>query len=101
MRRRLLQFGSILVLTLCLWGHISELFDHWDNTFRTGYDVEYNTVIVVLAAGAVIAFACALAQLIPTHSATDFHFAVSTFYTSVATDCSEFIGHSPPVPLRI
>ncbi|HKT87597.1 MAG TPA: hypothetical protein VJQ59_04140 [Candidatus Sulfotelmatobacter sp.] len=101
MRQHLIQFGSLLLLTLCIWGHVSELFDHWDNTFHTGYDVEYNTVIVVLAAGAVIAFARVLAHLIPTHSATDFRFAASTIYAPVATDCSDFIGHSPPLSLRI
>jgi hypothetical protein len=38
-------------------GHISEVFDHWDNTFRTGNDIEYSTVMVALVVGALICFA--------------------------------------------
>ena len=53
----------MLILTLCIWGHVSEIFDHWDNTFQTGNDIEYSTVIVVLIAGAVIAFAHVAAAL--------------------------------------
>ena len=70
MRRRLIQCGTTLILTLCVWGHVSEIFDHWDNTFQTGYDIEYSTVIVVLIAGAVIAFAHVAATLIRVVSAT-------------------------------
>ena len=101
MRPRFLHFGSALILALCIWGHVSELFDHWDNTFHTGYDIEYNTVIVVLAAGAVIAFARALTNLILTGSAIDFRLRVVTFYNFVPPNRSVFSGHSPPLSLRI
>ena len=101
MRSRFLHFGSALILALCIWGHVSELFDHWDNTFHTGYDVEYSTVIVVLAAGAVIAFARALRKLIVTVSATDFRLPVVTLYDFVPPNRSVFIGNSPPLSLRI
>ena len=101
MRRRLIQFGTVLILTLCLWGHVSELFDHWDNTFRTGYDIEYSTVIVVIVAGAVIAFAHVLANLIRSVSATHFRSHLLTFYDVVVVIPAEFISHSPPLSLRI
>lgn len=101
MRRKLIQFGTVLILTLCIWGHVSELFDHWDNTFRTGYDIEYSTVIVVIVAGAVIAFAHVLANLIRAVFATHFRSHLSTFNDFVVIIPAGFIGHSPPLPLRI
>jgi hypothetical protein len=52
MQRKLIQLGATLILTLCIWGHVSEIFDYWDNTFQTGNDIEYSTVIVALIAGA-------------------------------------------------
>jgi hypothetical protein len=100
-RRRLIQFGTTLILTLCVWGHVSEIFDHWDNTFQTGYDIEYSTVIVVLIAGAVIAFARVVAALIRRVSATP---RLLRYFSSCRIDAPSlavFVGHSPPRPLRI
>ena len=57
MRRTIFNFGSALALLLCIWGHLSEVFDHWDNTFRTGNDIEYSAVKVALVVGAVICLA--------------------------------------------
>lgn len=57
MRRRLVQFGAILILLICICGHVAEIFDHWDNTLQTGDDVEYSTVIVALIVGAVLGLA--------------------------------------------
>lgn len=101
MRRVLIQFGAVMILTLCIWGHVSEVFDHWDNTFRTGCDVEYSTVIVVLACGAVIAFAHVLANLMPSASAIHFRWCVFSFYTPVLPMSAVCMGHSPPLSLRI
>ena len=101
MRGRFLHFGSALILTLCLWGHVSELFDHWDDTFKSGNDIEYSTVIGVLVAGAVIAFAHVLANLIRSVSATHFRSHLFIFYDFVVVIPAGFIGHSPPLPLRI
>jgi hypothetical protein len=100
-RRKVIQLGTTLILTLCIWGHVSELFDHWDNTFRTGYDIEYSTVIVVVVAGAVIAFAHLLANVIRRVSATHFRLPLFSFYTLVLPIPAVFIGHSPPLSLRI
>jgi hypothetical protein len=100
-RRRLIQFGTTLILTLCIWGHVSELFDHWDNTFETGYDIEYSTVIVVLIAGAVIAFAQVAAHLIRRISATP---GLLPYFSTCRVDhpsLTVFVSHSPPRPLRI
>lgn len=101
MQRGLLQFGALLLLALCLWGHVSELFDHWDNTFRTGYDIEYNTVIVVLVAGAAVAFAHALAGVIRWISAIPRRMPSFTSNLNEPRVCAIANGHSPPVHLRI
>ena len=100
-RRRLIQFGTTLILALCVWGHVSEIFDHWDNTFKTGYDIEYSTVIVVLIAGAVIAFAQFAAALIRRVSATPSLSPLSGSCPHIARSLAAFIAHSPPQPLRI
>ncbi len=54
MRRFLIRLGALAILLICLWGHVSELFDTWDHTLQTGRDIEYSTVIVVLVVGAII-----------------------------------------------
>ena len=101
MQRKLLQLVAALVLGLCVWGHVSELFDHWDNTFKTGNDVEYSTVIVVLIAGAVIGFV-RLAVLVLTAPLGALHVQSSLAAVAVTRpDSTEPIGYSPPLPLRI
>ena len=101
MRRRLIQFGAMLILTLCMWGHVSELFDHWDNTFQTGNDIEYSTVIVVLIAGAAIAFAHVAAVVLRRVSATSWLLPSFAAYFHAVPNPAAFIGQSPPLPLRI
>jgi len=100
-RRRLIQFGTTLILTLCIWGHVSEIFDHWDNTFKTGNDIEYSTVIVVLIAGAVIAFAHVAAALIRSVSAAPCLLPLLGSSPLVARGLAAFVAQSPPRPLRI
>jgi hypothetical protein len=101
MRQRIIHYVATLILMFCIWGHVSELFDHWDDTFQTGSDVEFNTVIVVLLVGAVIAFATIIARTLPPESAT---FCVRLLFspcTRRARDTARLIIHSPPPPLRI
>lgn len=100
-RIRFVQFGTTLILALCVWGHVSEIFDHWDNTFKTGCDIEYSTVIVVLIAGAVIAFARVAAALIRGVSATPCLLPLSGSCHLIARSFAAFVAHSPPGPLRI
>jgi len=65
-QRKLIQLGATLILTLCIWGHVSEIFDYWDNTFQAGNDIEYSTVIVALIAGA--GFGIAYSRLTHSHN---------------------------------
>ena len=53
MRRSLIRLGALVIVLICLWGHVSELFDTWDHTLQTGRDIEYSSVIVVLVVGAI------------------------------------------------
>jgi len=100
-RRRLLHLGPVLILTLCIWGHVSELFDHWDNTFGTGNDIEYSTVIVVLLAGAVICFAHFV--VIVTRSRTTIAPPLRRLpaWAAAIPPIASFTAYSPPAPLRI
>ena len=100
-RRRMLYLGTVLVLTLSIWGHVSELFDHWDNTFRTGNDIEYSTVIVVLLVGAAICFAHLV--VIVTRSRTTIGPLLRRFPVCAAAvpTIVSFTAYSPPAPLRI
>jgi hypothetical protein len=100
MRQRLIQFGTTLILTVCIWGHVSEIFDHWDNTFKTGTDIEYSTVIVVLIAGTAIAFAH-LAILLCARATTSHLLPSFAARSQAAPRLTAFVGHSPPQPLRI
>ena len=101
MRERLLQVGTALILAICIWGHVSEIFDHWDNTFRTGNDIEYSSVIVMLVAGAAIAFAYSAALVLRKASITPCRPPVFSSLTFATSRAEVFIGYSPPTPLRI
>lgn len=99
-RRQLIKFGAACVLAFCVWGHVSELFDHWDNTFRTGNDIEYSTVIVALITGAVIWFACL--ALVLTRSLIMAPLLLRLVaWAATATTIASPIAHPPPAPLRI
>jgi hypothetical protein len=100
-RRRLIQFGTTFILMLCVWGHVSEIFDHWDNTFQTGNDIEYSTVIVALIAGAAIGFADVAAIVLRTEWATTRPFFLFATHSFLPPSCAALIAQSPPPPLRI
>jgi len=99
-RQHLLQFGALLLLLVCLCGHIAEIFDFWDHTLQTGNDIEYSLVVVALVAGAGFGLAHALAVLMPTVSLTGclLSFVVSSSCTPPPVAST---GYSPPQPLRI
>jgi hypothetical protein len=100
-QRKLFQFGSTLILMACLWGHISEIVDRWDNTVQTGNDIEYSTVAVTLIAGAVFWLARVAAKVISAQSVTFFLLPLFVAYLLAPESPAVSIGHSPPQPLRI
>jgi hypothetical protein len=90
----------MLILAICVCGHVSEIFDHWDNTFQTGSDIEYSTVIVALIAGAALRLTYVVAVTLRTVST---RCLVSLFIACLpsAATLAVSINHSPPQPLRI
>jgi hypothetical protein len=74
MRRDLLHAVALIALLLMLGGQVSEMFDHWDDTLRTGRDLDY-PVVVIAACGAIVflgraairLFSRALSALAPKH----------------------------------
>jgi hypothetical protein len=57
MMSRLLRCVVLIALAAMLAGHVTELFDHWDHTLRTGKDADYTMVMVAACVG--LAFAIA------------------------------------------
>jgi hypothetical protein len=55
MRKTLLHSAALIVLAGMLGGQITELFDHWDHTAKTGRDVDYTVVIIAASIGVVFA----------------------------------------------
>ena len=87
---------------LCAFGEVSEMFDPWDNTVQTGNDIEYSTVIVVLVAGADIAFARVALRVLRNAAVTAYRLlAVAPYVHHLTSKAINFIGQSPPQPLRI
>ena len=62
-RRILLHWAVLIILAAMLGGHMTELFDHWENTLQTGSDVDYTVVILAACAGVVFVAAKSLVVL--------------------------------------
>ncbi len=57
MTSRLLRCVVLATLVAMLAGHVSELFDRWDHTLRTGKDADYAVVLIAACAGLVFSLA--------------------------------------------
>lgn len=57
MTSRFLRWVVLATLVAMLAGHVSELFDRWDHTLRTGKDADYAVVMVAACAGLVLSLA--------------------------------------------
>jgi hypothetical protein len=57
MLRGALRWAVVIVVISMLGGHVTELFDRWDHTLRTGKDADYAVVMVAACTG--LAFAIA------------------------------------------
>lgn len=51
MRGVLLRFVMLVVVVAMVGGHVTELFDHWDHTMRSGTDSDYLVVIIAASIG--------------------------------------------------
>ena len=45
----------LVLVVVVIGGHVTELFDRWDHTLRTGKDADYAVVMVAACAGAACA----------------------------------------------
>ena len=101
MRQHLIQFGAMLILAVCICSHVSEIFDHWENTFKTGNDIESSMIIVALVAGA--AFGLTHVAGVMVLYAVLGTCLLPLFVTCLlsASSPAVSISHSPPQPLRI
>ncbi len=48
---RVLRCVVLVILAAMLAGHVTELFDHWDHTLRTGREADYTLVVIAACAG--------------------------------------------------
>jgi len=83
-------------------GHISELFDRWENTLETGRDIDYSIVIVAACAGVVFAAAKGLIAIFG-RSPNQEDSPVQPSFSFFETIFPEVIaaGPSPPLPLPL
>lgn len=91
----------VVVLPICVWGHLSEIADRWDHTLQSGVDSEYTLTLLALTAGTVVAIATRFV-------AKRLHFCQAVLApVHVLTPSGETLGRipipdsSPPLSLRI
>jgi hypothetical protein len=99
-RQRFIYVGVILLLTVCIWGHVSEFFDHWDDTFQTANDIESYAVIVALVAGTAFGVRHIYRKALRRVSADFLPQLLVTIFPTPRTPFL-FVVFSPPPPLRI
>jgi|SRR5579864_6113823 len=54
---RVLRWAALIIVAAMLTGHVTELFDHWDHTLRTGREADYTLVVLAACAGIEIVIA--------------------------------------------
>jgi hypothetical protein len=97
---------AIVVVLICLAGPVTEMFDSWDSTQKSGDDTEASAVAIAMCVGGAIltaqAFVTRLGLFFSSRGAR------TQFVESrcVEADPISFFGtpevaHSPPVSLRI
>jgi hypothetical protein len=57
MRGILLRSAAVIIMITILGGHLTEVFDRWDHTLRTGQDSDYLVVLIAVCAGAAFVLA--------------------------------------------
>jgi hypothetical protein len=99
---RLLRWAVLIILVAMMAGQVTELFDHWDHTLRTGREADYTLVVLAACAGLQLVIARSLVNFIRGLCAQDdspaepsfFLFQISFAETPVA-------GPSPPLLLSL
>jgi len=101
MRHSLLKFGALLIVAICLGGHISELFDHWENAVISGNDVDYTCVVVAAVTGAVLVISGLLGKFFAAWPRPVALPLTGHQYAGSSAPESITATHSPPLALRI
>jgi hypothetical protein len=63
MRSRIIHAIGLVIVMICLWAHVSELFDTWDRTLQTGSDTESTVATVALCIGGPLVLLSVLLRL--------------------------------------
>ena len=104
MRRRTVTVLVALIIAAVFLCPISEMFDHWDHTAKTGKDTESSLMLVAECAGAAIAVLHAASALLPNfiaaRAAPASRSPAPRLYCSAA-ETYRFPESPPPLPLRI
>ena len=102
MMDRLLRCAVLVILAAMLAGHVTELFDHWDHTLRTGREADYTLVVLAACAGLEVVIARSLVTFFRGLRAIESSAAEQTFST-FRTIFSEIpvAGPSPPLLLTL
>lgn len=93
-----------LVLAVCLFCPLAELFDSWDHTLQTGNDTEYALVVLALCVGAALLLRRLIPQIaLPSSPMANSQSLVANLLSSYLTDLpAVFVPASPPsTALRI
>ena len=101
MRHFSLKLAALIIVAICVGGHISELFDRWENAVLSGGDIDYTCVVVAATFGAIIVISGILRKLLlilskpgPRSLPRYDHVVLSILELVTST-------HSPPLVLRI
>ena len=104
MRRPTLTAIVTLIIATIFLCPVSEMFDHWDHTAKTGKDTESSLMLVAECAGAAIAILHSASVFMPgfltARPAVVFRSPAPCFHSSVA-EIFQFPESPPPLPLRI
>lgn len=102
-RRWLTTTVGFLVVATCVACPISEMFDHWDHTARTGKDTESTLMVVALSVG--LAFPTAGLVSLPalgTLARVQRPFLPVLDVLQIRVESFDAMSNSPPpTPLRI
>jgi hypothetical protein len=102
MAGRVLRCAVLLIVAAMLSGHVSELFDHWDHTLRTGREADYTLVVIAACAGLEVVLALTLVRLFRVLQAERLSPGEPSLMTSGVTAANILVaGPSPPLLLSL
>jgi hypothetical protein len=104
MRRRTVTVFVALIIAAIFLCPISEMFDRWDHTAKTGKDTESSLMLIAECAGAAIAVLHAASALLPNFiaaRAVPLLRSPAPRFQSSAAETYRFPESPPLLPLRI